>query len=342
MSYLQVIPADGKTDEQRFDEFNTYLLSEGVIEKVFEEEYDGDYDGIIQERIAADMTEIGETFDYESNRDLAVQRHRSIIIRNGIDSEIRDLCKELDNKIKYDLSEKDLATIKELELTADEIEDEIVVRPFCMYELDINKLYNKDLHDLPESAVDFAKLALEHEMDCAYENSEDEDEDWEDEDEDDDDDDEEDEDEDESDEEEDKDVEMEDSAESSKGKGKAAATEDDDDEDEEEHVHGEHCNHEHEAINLDEQDLPFPEDEVTVSDASTGLALLKDRKDEVVAVLEKITGSKVESFKNYHFPGRHYVVAWLKDFGVFGIRISYPMMMDDDDEELDEDEEEDE
>ncbi|KAJ2815131.1 hypothetical protein GGI24_006155, partial [Coemansia furcata] len=50
----------------------------------------------------------------------------------------------------------------------------------------------------------------------------------------------------------------------------------------------------------------------------------------------------IDSFKSYHFPGRHYVVAWLKDFGVFGVRISYPMLVNDSDDEDEDDEEEDE
>ncbi|KAJ2406784.1 hypothetical protein GGI10_005125, partial [Coemansia sp. RSA 2530] len=152
-----------------------------------------------------------------------------------------------------------------------------------------------------------------------------------------DDDDEEDEDEDKEDEEE--------------GKGKAAeaaeamdedSEDDEDDEDyEEEHVHGEGCCHGpgHPAFGL-EEDLPFADEDVTINSADVGLDLLKDYKSEVVAMLEKITGSKIDSFKCYHFPGRHYVVTWLKDFGMFGVRISYPMLVNDSDDEEEEDEDE--
>ncbi|KAJ2719981.1 hypothetical protein GGI07_004891 [Coemansia sp. Benny D115] len=316
MSYLQAIPTDGKTDEQRYEEFITYMFQDGVIEKALEDDYDGEYNGLIQEKIAADLSPLGMVFDPD-NKELSVARHRAMMIRNAINGEVHELCKNLDNNIKYDLSEEDLAKIKELELTSDEVEDEIIVRPFCLYEVDINKMYKKNLSDLPESAVEFAKLALNHEMDCAYEESEDEDEA----------DDEEDDDDEES---------------SSKGKGAAGAEEDnDEDEEEEEHVHGEHCNHGHDGFDLDDEDFPFEDEEVTTGSAETGLSLLKDHKAEVTSLLEKITGAKVDSFKTYSIPGRHYVVAWLKDFGIYGIRISYPMMMEDDDE-FDEEEDDDE
>ncbi|KAJ1650102.1 hypothetical protein GGF38_005921 [Coemansia sp. RSA 25] len=297
MSYLQVIPADGKTDEQRYDEFVTYLFEEGNVEKALEEDYDGEYKGLIQEKIAADLSPVGTVFDSD-HKDITVARHRAMLIRAGIDAEARKMCKDLDEKIKFDLSEDDLKSIRELELKDDEIEDEIFVRPFALYQVDMKHLYGRDLEALPESATDFAKMALEHEMDCAYEDSED-DGDWDDE------------------------------------------NENEDYEDEEEHVHGEGCCHGpgHPAFGL-EDDLPFPDDKVTISNADVGLDLLKDHKDEVIAMLEKTTGAKIESFKNYHFPGRHYVVAWLKDFGVFGVRISYPMLVNDSDDEDEDDEEE--
>ncbi|KAJ2745028.1 hypothetical protein GGI20_002476 [Coemansia sp. BCRC 34301] len=339
MSYLQVIPADGKTDEQRYDEFVAYLFEEGNVEKALEEDYDGEYKGLIQEKIAADLSPVGTVFDSD-HKDITVARHRAMLIRAGIDAEARKLCKDLDEKIKFDLSEDDLKSIRELELKDDEIEDEIFVRPFALYQVDMKHLYGRDLEALPESAVDFAKMALEHEMDCAYEDSED-DGDWNDDDENEDDDDDEDGDDDEEEEETD-------SKGKGKGKGKSADTEamdedsdeedDEDYEDEEEHVHGEGCCHGpgHPAFGL-EDDLPFPDDKVTVGSANVGLDLLKDHKAEVIAMLEKTTGAKIESFKDYHFPGRHYIVAWLKDFGVFGVRISYPMLVNDSDEE-DEDE----
>ncbi|KAJ1886541.1 hypothetical protein GGI09_005511 [Coemansia sp. S100] len=341
MSYLQVIPADGKTDEQRYDEFITYLFEEGNVEKALEDNYDGEYNVLIQEKIAADLSPVGTVFDAE-HKDITVARHRAMLIRAGIDAEARKVCKDLDEKIKFDLSEEDLKSIRELEIKDDEVEDEIFVRPFALYQVDIKHLYGRELEALPESASDFAKMALEHEMDCAYEDSDDDGE-WENEDDEDDEDNEDDDEE----SEEEEDV---------KGKGKAVATEamDEDDEDEEddedyedeEHVHGEGCCHGpgHPAFGL-EDDLPFPEEDVTVNSANVGLDLLKDYKSEVVAMLEKLTGVKIDSFKCYHFPGRHYVVAWLKDFGVFGVRISYPMLVndsDDEDEEDDEEEEEDE
>ncbi|KAJ2565916.1 hypothetical protein GGH12_001158 [Coemansia sp. RSA 1822] len=129
-------------------------------------------------------------------------------------------------------------------------------------------------------------------------------------------------------------------------KGKGAATEGDEDEDDKEedkHVHGDNCCHGHDsgAINLDDEDLPFDEEDVTVNSAETGLALLKDRREEVIEALEKIAGAKIDTFKTFHFPGRHYVVAWLKGFGVFGVRISYPMLINDSDDEEDSDEDED-
>ncbi|KAJ1847132.1 hypothetical protein LPJ70_001698 [Coemansia sp. RSA 2708] len=325
MSYLSVIPDDGKTDLQRYDEFLAVLKQDGVIEKVVEDTYDGEFNGVIQEQIAADLSPLGMTYDYD-NKELSALRHRAMLIRHGIDGQFRSLCKELDGKVKYDLTEEDLAAIKELELEDDEVEDDIIVRPFCLYEFDIKHVYDKDLTDLPEKPTDFAKLALEHEMDVQYEDSDDEEEDWEDEDED----------------EEDEDTDA-------KGKGKAAAVDSDGDEDlegegdeEDDHVHGEGCCHGHgDAVDLDES-LPFDEADVTVSAADSGLALLKDRRAEIVEALEKISGSKIDTFKTFHFPGRHYVVGWLKDFGIFGVRISYPMLVndsDDEDEEEDEDEE---
>ncbi|KAJ2706470.1 hypothetical protein FB645_001615 [Coemansia sp. IMI 203386] len=340
MSYLQVIPADGQTDEQRYDEFMAYMQEEGVIERALEEDYDGKYKGVIQEKIAADLSVIGLVFDDQESKDLTVSRHRAMLIRNAINDEVRTMCTQLDNSIKYDLSDEDKAKIKELELKDDEIEDDIFVRPFCLYEVDVAKMYKKDIGSLPEDPKVFAKLALEHEMDCVYEHSDDDDdeddEDWEDD---------EDDDEDEDDEEEEDDDEEEeaaDAASSSKGKGKAAAVEDDEEEEEEEHVHGENCDHSHGEFDLDETDLPFEDHEVTVSDAETGLSLLKDHRAEIVALLEKIAGTKVDSFKSYHFPGRYYVVAWLKGFGIYGIRISYPMIVDDSDDEDFEDEDDEE
>ncbi|KAJ1648368.1 hypothetical protein LPJ64_000317 [Coemansia asiatica] len=347
MSYLQVIPADGKTDERRYEEFMAYMQEEGVIESALEEDYEGKYKGIIQEKIAADLSVIGLVFDDQENKELSVSRYRAMAIRNAINEEMRTLCEQLDNSIKYDLSEEDKAKIKELELKDDEIEDDIYVRPFCLYEVDIANMYKKDVGSLPEDPKTFAKLALEHEMDCVYEHSEDEDEDedWV---YDDDDEDDEEEEEDDDEDDEDADAAAATAGLSSSSKGKAAATaaedkEDDDEEEDEAHVHGENCDHSHGAFDLDETDLPFEDHEVSVSDADTGLSLLKDHKAEVVALLEKITGNKVESFKSYHFPGRYYVVAWLKGFGIYGIRISYPMIVDDsDDEDFESDDEDDE
>ncbi|KAJ2651873.1 hypothetical protein IWW40_001421 [Coemansia sp. RSA 1250] len=332
MSYRTAIPEDGKTDVDRYDEFIECLKQDGVIEKVLEGDYEGEYDGVIQEQIAADLSPLGMTYDYE-NKELSAERFRAMLIRKAVDAQIRPLCKELDSKIKYDLSEQDLAAIKELELDDDEVEDEIIVRPFCLYEFDIKNVYNKELSDLPEKPADFAQLALEHEMDCQYEDSDEEDEDWEDDEDEDEDEDEEDEEEDEE-EEEDKDEEAD-----TKGKGKAVAADDEDNE-EEEHVHGENCCHDHDGdmVNLKEE-LPFDEADVTMHSADSGLALLKEHKDEVVAVLEKIAGNKIDTFKTYHFPGRHYVVAWLQNFGIFGIRISYPMLINDSDDEDDSDDE---
>ncbi|KAJ2842869.1 hypothetical protein GGI22_007406 [Coemansia erecta] len=198
-------------------------------------------------------------------------------------------------------------------------------------------MYNRDLTALPEDPVVFAKMALEHEMDCTYEDSEDED--WADDDSEDDS-----EDEDSELDEEEEEEEEEDAADSKgKGKGKAAvAADDEEEEEEEEHVHGENCSHEHEVVDLDDA-LPFDENEVSINPASDGLKLLGEHKEKIVGILEKVTGLKIDSFKSYHFPGRHYVVAWVGDFAIYGIRISYPMLIDDSDEEdEDEDEAEDE
>ncbi|KAJ2398829.1 hypothetical protein GGI23_003010 [Coemansia sp. RSA 2559] len=339
MSYLQAIPSDGKTDEQRYDEFMKYLLKDGVVEKVLEsDDYDGEYPGLIQEKIAADVTTVGLAYDPEDKK-AAIERHRAMIIRNGIDAEIRGLCKSLDGTITYELSEDDLKAIKEHELEEDEIEDKVFLRPFCLYQLDIKHMYNRELTALPEDPVVFAKMALEHEMDCTYEDSEDED--WADDDSEDDSEDEDSE----LDEEEEEEEEEEDAADSKgKGKGKAAVAADDEEEEEEEeeHVHGENCSHEHEIAGLDDA-LPFDENEVSINPASDGLKLLGEHKEKIVGILEKVTGLKIDSFKSYHFPGRHYVVAWVGDFAIYGIRISYPMLIDDSDEEdEDEDEAEDE
>ncbi|KAJ2006435.1 hypothetical protein H4R26_001389 [Coemansia thaxteri] len=347
MSYLQVIPADGKTDEQRYDEFVEYLFKDGVVEQALDTDYDGEYKGLIQEKIAADLSPVGGVFDSD-HKDITVARHRAMLIRAGVDPEARSLCKSLDGQIKFDLSEEDLKAIAELELKDDEIEDEIFVRPFALYAVDTKHLYGRELEALPESAVEFAKMALEHEMDCAYEDSED-DGDWENEDDDEDDDeDEDDDDDDEDDEDDDEDDEENDMEVDTKGKGKAVEEIDEDEEDEDEeddhegHIHGDGCcSGDANVFNMDD-DLPFSEDKVSVNDAETGLALLKDRKAEVVAMLEKITGSKVDSFKSYHFPGRHYIVTWLKDFGVFGVRVSYPMLVNDSDDEEEEDGDEEE
>ncbi|KAJ1730083.1 hypothetical protein LPJ61_003212 [Coemansia biformis] len=338
MSFRTVIPADGKTDEQRYDEFMEYMSKDGVIESALEPDYDGEYAGIIQEQIAADLSPIGLVLG--ENKELLAARHRAMLIRRGIDAEVRALCKELDGQVKYDLSEQDMASIKELDLAEDEVEDNIHVRPFCLYEVDIKNIYKKDLSALPESAVDFAKMALEHEMDCQYEDTDDEE--WEDEDEDDSDEDDSDEDDSDDDEDDDEDGDDDEDEESSaggkgkgKGKGKGAAADEDDEEeeDDEEHVHGEHCSHDHDdLVNLNDE-LPFDEEETSLNPAADGLALLKDRQAEVVELLEKTVGAKIDSFKSFHFPGRHYIVAWLDGLGIFGVRISYPMLISDSDDE---------
>ncbi|KAJ2807731.1 hypothetical protein H4R20_001164 [Coemansia guatemalensis] len=336
MAYQTVIESDGKTDLQRYDEFMSYMLKDGVLESALDEDYEGDYNGVIQERIAADFSPLSLTFGDE-NKDLLVARHRAMLIRHGIDPDLRAMCRGLDSKIKYDLSEQDIESIKALELEEDEIEDEIYLRPFCLYEVDIKNAYKKDLSALPENAAEFAKLALDHEMDCQYEDSDDDDSDWEEG--------EGDEEDGEDDEEEGDDEGKEEAAGSDgKGKGKGVAAdnewEDVDDEDEEkEHVHGANCCHGHDDVTDLDEGLPFDESEVSVSAADVGLALLKGHKDEVVELLEKIAGAKIESFKSYHFPGRYYVVAWLKDFGIFGVRISYPMLINDTDDEFDGEEE---
>ncbi|KAJ1953474.1 hypothetical protein GGI12_006004, partial [Dipsacomyces acuminosporus] len=300
------------------------------------------------EKIAADLSPVGMVFDPD-HKDLAVARHRAMLIRANIDPELRELCKSLDQTIKYDLSEEDKAMIAEQGIQDEDIEDDIYIRPFSLYSVDLKHLYEKDLSALPDSPIDFAKLALEHEMDCSYEDSDDEnDDEWEDE-EDDDEGEEDDwkgeegsgDDEDDDDKEEgSKEDAAEELATSKKGKGKAAAEEEED-----EHVHGEHCNHDHDhdhdVFDLDAE-LPFDEDEVTIHDAHHGLDLLKERKDEIAAQLEKISGAKIDSFKTYHFPGRHYIVGWLEGFGIFGVRISYPMIINDESDEEEEDEEEDE
>ncbi|KAJ2541267.1 hypothetical protein EV175_006157, partial [Coemansia sp. RSA 1933] len=172
----------------------------------------------------------------------------------------------------------------------------------------------------------------------------DDDEDSEDDDEDSEDDDEDSEDDDEDSEDDDVEEEDEDTVDS-KGKGKAVAEDDkeedeEEEEDDEEHVHGENCSHGHDIVDLDDA-LPFDEDEVSVNPATDGLKLLGEHKDKIVEMLEKVTGLKIDSFKSYHFPGRHYVVAWVGDFAIYGLRISYPMLIndsDDDDEEEEDDE----
>ncbi|KAI8324784.1 hypothetical protein GQ54DRAFT_47533 [Martensiomyces pterosporus] len=331
MSYKQSTNASGKTDEQLYEEFIEYMFKDGVIEAALEPTYDGEYRGVLQEKIAADLSPVGMVFDPD-HKELSVARHRAMVIRASIDPEIRQVCKDLDEKIKYDLSEEEKALIAEQGIEDEDIEDDIFIRPFCLYSVDLKNLYEKDLSALPENPMEFAKLALEHEMDCNYEDSEDEDdEDWEDE----------------EGGEEDEEVDEDDAAElikelaeSAKGKGKAAVEEAEAEEEEEEHehVHGEHCNHDHDhdhdIVDLDAE-LPFDEDEVTVHDADHGLKLLKEHRDKIVSQLEKISGSKIDSFKTYHFPGRHYVVGWLENFGIFGVRISYPMLINDesDDEE---------
>ncbi|KAJ2082943.1 hypothetical protein H4R24_001213 [Coemansia sp. RSA 988] len=334
MSYQTVIESDDKSDLQRYDEFMAYMFKDGVVESALDEDYEGDYNGVIQERIAADFSPLSITFGDES-KDLLVARHRAMLIRHGIDADLRVMCRGLDSQIKYDLSEQDIESIKALELAEDEIEDEVYLRPFCLYEVDIKNAYKKDLSALPEDAAVFAKLALDHEMDCQYEDSDDDDDDWE----------EGEDDEEEEEEEEDEDDDKEAVAD---GKGKGAAADNewedvDEEVEEKEHVHGANCCHGHDDVNDLDEGLPFDESETSVSSADVGLALLKGHKTEVVELLEKIAGAKIDSFKAYHFPGRYYVVAWLKDFGIFGIRISYPMLINDTDDEIDsEDESEDE
>ncbi|KAJ2793999.1 hypothetical protein H4R21_005675, partial [Coemansia helicoidea] len=123
MSYRTVIPADGQSDEQRYDDFMAHLAKDGVIESALEPDYDGEYAGIIQEHIAADLSPIGLSLG--DDKALLAARHRAMVIRHAIDAEVRALCKELDGQIKFDLSEQDQAAIKEMEVPEDQVEDDI-------------------------------------------------------------------------------------------------------------------------------------------------------------------------------------------------------------------------
>ncbi|KAJ1931260.1 hypothetical protein FBU59_006775, partial [Linderina macrospora] len=322
MSYKNI--TFDKSDEELYREFIAHMMQEDVIAAAIEGEYEGEFKDLINEKLAADLSPIGHIFG--DNDSLSATRHRAMVIRSKIDPEIRALCKDLDGKIKYDLSEEDKAAIEEEGVADEDIEDEIYVRPFCMYDVDIKHLYKRDLTALPKEGPEFVKLALNHEMDCLYEDSDEEDEEWEDEEDDEDDEDEEDDEE----EAEIDEAELKALAEAvGKGKGKAAAEEAEEEEHDhdEEHEHGEDCGCAHDVIDLNEE-LPFDEDEVEMADAEKGLQLLKEHRSAVVAELEKIAGASIDTFKTFHIPGRHYVVGWLEGFGIFGIRISYPILVD--------------
>ncbi|KAJ1920471.1 hypothetical protein H4219_001308 [Mycoemilia scoparia] len=294
---------NGKTDVELYDQFIEKFNQDETIAKVMEDEYEGEDKPLILEQIASNLSQIAAVFDDSDPeaKDICVQRFRAMRSRHVLDKALRPVCKSTDEDL-----------------------EKAEVRPFCLYSIDASKLYKEDLADLPDSPFKFARLAIEHEMDCGFEDDSD-DEEWED----DDDDEELEDEEDEIDTEElKKELEAAEKEESeSKGKGKACDSKG-----------GDCCCPENKDCEDDEEEdfeLPFEEDECKALEVSEGFKLLKDHETKLREALEKETGVSIDKFKCFTFPGRHYIVAWLEGLGIFGLRISelYEIEEEDEDEE---------
>ena len=288
---------NGKTDIELYKAFHEHFSKDTTISSVLEDTYGGDDKPLILEQIGVNLSQVGMIFDEddEDATELCAKRFHAMRARQVLDKVIRPLCK---------------ATDENLENTE--------VRPFCLYSIDAAEVYKQDLSYLPNNAVQFARLAIEHEMDCAYEDSEDGDE----EDDDDDYSDEED-----IDAEELKDIENEqlkdgDNITFPMGKGKSKDTVEEVDVEEEKEEEDEAA----------EFELPFEESECSIIDTVETLKQLKDHESKIREALEKETGISIDKFKSYAFPGRHYVVAWLEGVGMFGLRISELFEMDEDED----------
>ncbi|OLY80000.1 hypothetical protein AYI68_g5916 [Smittium mucronatum] len=345
MSWKSIKGIEGAGNEEEYVNFVKRFLTDEVMDSVLDGKYEGADKKLIEEKISADLSQIGLVFDPE-NIPLNSQRFRSMKIRDYLDSKLRPVCESTDEKWddlvkRLDLNEEQKELAKEIEEESQSPEEEkkaAVLRPFCLYAIDAEHLYEQKLEGLPEDPIVFAKLAFEHEMDCAYEDDEDpgfddEYEDLMDEEE-------------EEEEEELEELEQEIEAiegdlevaelgskiEKSEREAKTIAEEEFDEDDDDEYL---------DEIEDVEMEFPFKDEEIKVFEPKKGFELLGANKDQIIATLKELTGLDVSSFKYYSLPGRHYIVCWVDTLGIFGVRLCEPytsILEEDEDEEEDEEE----
>ncbi|PWA00031.1 hypothetical protein BB558_001333 [Smittium angustum] len=323
MSWKTAVNTTPKEDTELYVDFVKKFLTDEVIDSVLDRKYTGEDKKMIEEKISADLSSIGLVFDPD-NISLNSLRFRAMRIRDFLDKKLRPVCETTDN----DWDELSSTLGVEIEPKAGKSEEKdqdksvAILRPFCLYSVDAEHMYGKKLESLPEDPVTFAKLALGHEIDCSYEDIDDEDqEEW---------DELENEDAEEGDEEleeiDEKEVENL-TAENSK-KGKELLDEDLDEDDIEDL--------DYEEL---EDEFPYEDDEIASHPAENGFKLLGKHRSKIEAMLKDLTGQDISDFKYYSLPGRHYVVCWLENFGIFGFRLCEPFTDDNEFSDVEEDEE---
>ncbi|OMH82544.1 hypothetical protein AX774_g3968 [Zancudomyces culisetae] len=273
-----------KDDIQQYIKFVNKFQSDQILDSVLDNKYNEEDKELILEKIEADVSRIGMFFDPE-NMQLNALRFRAMRIRQLLDKSLRPKCVELDS-----------------------ILTNLVVRPFCLYSIDIENIYNEKINSIKHLSSDkFEKLATEHEIDCGYEDDEAESDfglGLEDE------------------------LLIEDGIENSDGcenmevdsvkdrrelelsfqRSKAeSAYEIWDD------VFinsGQNMSQNH-AFEAQKSSKPIKE----------GLSLLGIYQREFEELLEENTGIGINEFRYFMWEKNHYIVCWLDDFGIFGIRI---------------------
>ncbi|KAJ1679160.1 hypothetical protein EV182_002608 [Spiromyces aspiralis] len=291
----------GKTDMELYKEFHENFMKDEVISSVLEDKYTGEDKPLILEQIGVNLSQVGLVFDHEDHPELCAERFHAMRARQVLDKALRPLCK---------------ATDKDLE--------DFEVRPFCLYSIDAAKVYKQELNKLPESSVEFARLAIEHEMDCSYEDDTDYDDVEEDS---------------ESEEELENDDNMptqtlNEEAEADKSKGKASANGKDvrEEENKDQDTSSDEDEEDSDDADYEDLELPFEESECEVVNAAEVVKNLKVHEATLVEALTKETGVSIDEFKCYKFPGRYYIVTWLEGLGIFGLRLSELFELDEEGE----------
>ncbi|OMJ27307.1 hypothetical protein AYI69_g3260 [Smittium culicis] len=354
MSWKSVKGIDSAGTEEYVDFVKRFLTDE-VMDSVLDGKYTGEDKSLIEEKISADLSQIGLVFDPE-NIPLNAQRFRSMKIRNYLDKKLRPVCESTDetwsdlaDKLDLTPEQKEEAVVindmlakaktgsskKDSEDSDDEDEEmnkAALLRPFCLYSIDAEHLYEQKLDSLPTDPVVFAKLAFEHEMDCAYEDDEDDefDEEWKDL-----------KDEEDDDISEDEQIEEGDEEVAKLGSKIAESEKDPKTIKEEEFAEDDQeGDDDYEDTDDIEMEFPFDESEIKIKDAKEGFELLGKSKDQIISMLQELTGVSVDSFKYYSLPGRHYIVCWVETLGIFGVRLCepYTAVDEDSDDEFDDDE----